>query len=55
MPPDTLKYMIFGYAVILSVMLVYVVSLWYRIRRMNLEKQWLEEAEADAEKRHHPA
>jgi len=42
-PPDTTNYMILGYVVIFSVMLLYVLSLYFRRRNIELEMELLED------------
>lgn len=41
--PDTLRYMLLGFGVIFGSLGVYILSLWYRLRRLRAEKRWLEQ------------
>jgi hypothetical protein len=45
--PDTLNFMIFGYAVIFGVMAIYLVSLVVRFRNLRQDEQTLDELEKD--------
>jgi hypothetical protein len=44
-PPDTSGYMIAGYAVIFTVMLIYLVSLYIRSRNLNQDLEVLKDLE----------
>ncbi len=49
--PNTLDYMIAGYAVILGVALLYIASLAIRSRNLKQDLKMMEELEADEKKR----
>ncbi len=48
-PADTLNYMIAGYAVIFTVLIVYLVSLVIRWRNLRQDKEMLEHLEEEQE------
>lgn len=47
-PADTFSYMVFGYAVILGTMGLFVLSLFVRIRNLRREKETLDELEVES-------
>lgn len=49
-PPDTLSYMIAGYAVIFGVILVYLISLFIRQHSLRRDLQTLEDLEKEEKK-----
>ncbi len=49
MPPETLDYMIAGYAMGLGVLLVLVSSIWWRYRSLQADEAALERLETDIE------
>ena len=46
-PAETTRYMIAGYAVIFSIMLIYVISIFIRRRNLKRELDMLKEIEPD--------
>ena len=48
-PPETTNYMIAGYAVIFSVMFIYIISLILRRRKLELDLKTLEEMDDQSE------
>jgi hypothetical protein len=46
-PPDTSQYMVAGYAIAFSVMLIYVISLFIRSRNLKRDMSMLEEMDED--------
>ncbi len=46
-PADTLNYMIAGYAVIFSVMVIYLISLVIRWRNLHQDEELLEQIEEE--------
>jgi hypothetical protein len=46
-PADTLNYMIAGYAVIFTVMIIYLASLVIRWRNLRQDKEMLEQVEEE--------
>ncbi len=55
-PAETTRYMIAGYAVIFSVMLLYIISIFIRRRNLRRDLQMLDEMEAkdDTQAKSHP-
>ncbi len=47
-PPDTGYYMRLGYAVIFIIQGLYLLSLWWRTRRLKREMDWLDELDSVA-------
>ncbi len=47
-PADTLNYMIAGYAVIFTIMIIYLASLVIRWRNLRQDKEMLEHLEEEA-------
>ena len=46
-PPDTSHYMVAGYAIAFSVMLIYVISLFVRTRNLNRDLSTLEDMDSE--------